>query len=144
MALHLLKMCVGIENPDHLRERQLLRLEERRAAGLPLCLFHWTRNMPRRADEVIAGGSIYWIMKGMIRARQSILSIEKRSDAPPAKPCALELSPDVIETRPTPMRPIQGWRYFSAADAPPDLVRGDQTTQMPDAMAKELRDLGLL
>lgn len=144
MTVHLLKMCVGIESPEQLRRRQQARLEDQKAAGKRPRLIHWTRNMPRRADDILDGGSIYWIMKGMIRARQGITAIERVDDRTVQKRCALVLDKKVVETRPVPMRPIQGWRYLPPADAPPDLAVADQTAEMPESMIRDLRELGLL
>ncbi len=145
MALHLLKMCVGIDSIDHLRQVQAARLARLRDAGEAARLCHWTRNMPRRAGEVTDGGSIYWIVKGYIRVRQRILAIERVQDRPAPKNCALVLDSRLVATVPRRARPIQGWRYLAPADAPRDgrHVPAD-IDGMPDAMAEELRELGLL
>ncbi|MDP6350821.1 MAG: DUF1489 domain-containing protein [Alphaproteobacteria bacterium] len=145
MTVHLLKMCVGIDSVRHLRNAQRHRLERMAAAGEPAMLRHWTRNRPRRAAEVCDGGSIYWIIKGQIRVRQRITDIEVVADRHAAKRCALVLDTELVETAPRPARPIQGWRYLEPVDAPPD--RGsvpDDAEDMPETMARELQDLGLL
>ena len=101
--------------------------------------------MPRRGDEVTDGGSIYWIIKGHIRVRQRILAIERVEDAPAPKNCALVLDQRLVETVPRRARPIQGWRYLAPADAPRDGRHAPANVEgMPDAMAEELRELGLL
>ncbi len=146
MTVHLLKMCVGIDSIDHLRHRQAERLEAQRAAGQTAKLRHWTRNMPRRAAEIEGEGSIYWIIRGRIRARQLIVSLERDDGANAIKRCAVVLDPEVVETEPRRARPMQGWRYLEANDAPADLGRPviDHEYEMPTQMIAELRELGLL
>ncbi len=147
MTVHLLKMCVGIDSVRDLKKAQARRLKVMRERGEQPVLRHWTRNMPRRAEEVSDGGSLYWIIKGAIRVRQPITAIELADHADSGKKCALVLSPDLIETLPVPARPMQGWRYLPAPDAPPDLGsvrRADGLEEMPEEMAEELRGLGLI
>ena len=100
---------------------------------------------PKRADEVIGGGSLYWIIKGYVRARQRILSIERSKDSEATKKCAFVLDNLVVPTVLRIARPIQGWRYLEPAGAPLDQ---DQKTMemvdMPEEMARELRNLGLI
>ena len=81
MAVHILKMAVGIESVEHLCQVQADRLRRLVESGDPQKLYHWTRNTPRRAEEITDGGSIYWIIKGYIRARQRIISIDRSHDA---------------------------------------------------------------
>ena len=144
MALHLLKMCVGVDSVARLRTRQAERLEALRAAGEPAALRHLTRHMPRRAAEIVDGGSLYWIVGGAIRARQRIVALAPMARADSLKRCAIVLDPEVVETEPRRARPMQGWRYLADGDAPPDRAGGFGTTAMPPAMAAELRELGLL
>ena len=104
---------------------------------------HVTRNRPRRADEILDGGSIYWIIKGVMIARQKIIDLAavQRDDGRPA--CGLVLSSELVATIPTKMRIFQGWRYLEPEDAPADLIgAGDES--MPPALAAELRALGIL
>ena len=147
MALHLLKMCVGVESVAMLRERQAARLAQLHAAGESAVLRHLTRNMPRRAAEIAGKGSLYWIIRGHIAARQEIAAFARPEpgDVGAPKRCAILLAREVVETELRPHRPMQGWRYLEARDAPPDRFRppggGDA---MPPALAAELRELGLL
>ena len=131
-----------------LRERQAARLAQLRAAGESAVLRHLTRNMPRRAAEIAGKGSLYWIIRGHIAARQEIAAFARLApgDAGAPKRCAILLVREVVETELRPHRPMQGWRYLEARDAPPDRFRpppgsGDA---MPPALAAELRELGLL
>ncbi len=138
MAVHLLRVAVGVESIEHLREIQALRLGE---GGE---LFSYTRHIPRRAAALIDGGSIYWIVKRAIRVRQSLLAVEEAA-GPNGKRCALRIDPTLVATEPVPRRPRQGWRYLEDAEAPADLdlVRG-AGSEMPETMIAELRELGLL
>lgn len=144
MTVHLLKMCVGVDSVAELRALQARRLERLRAGGEPGALRHWTRNFPRRAAEIEGSGSLYWIIKGFVRVRQGIVALE-RVEAESLKRCAIVLDPLLVETVPRRCRPMQGWRYLEAADAPPDLPRrARDEAAMPPEMAAELRALGLL
>ncbi len=145
MAVNLLKMAVGVESLSHLARLQRGRLEQARTSGHPAELRHFTRNTPRRADEIVAGGSIYWVIAGRIRARQLILRIDRSVDTAAKPRCALVLNPEIVAVEPMPHRPFQGWRYLEARDAPPDRS-GHQhlDARMPPEMADELRSLGLL
>lgn len=143
-SLHLIKLAVGIEDAGHLAAVQERRLAESLAAGHGHRLFHVTRNVPRRAVELLDGGSIYWVIKGRIRVRQRLLDIEDDTDDEGRRYCRLMLDPERVETRPWPHRAIQGWRYFPAESVPPDLARLEGDGRLPPEMAAELRDLGLL
>lgn len=147
MTVHLLKMCVGVDSVEQLRELQAGRLERQAAAGEVPTLRHWTRNFPRRADEIAGQGSLYWIIKGSVRVRQRVLALERNEDAGAIKRCAFVLDPALVETRPRRCRPLQGWRYLEPRDAPPDAPKrgGDRAqARMPAEMVEELRALGLL
>ena len=107
---------------------------------------HWvyTRNFPRRAEELLAGGSLYWVVRGVIRCRQELVGFEQDFDREEArKYCRIKVRRTLITTAPQACRAFQGWRYFEPDDAPPDLSRGD-TRDVPPEMAAELKRLGLL
>ncbi len=145
MAVNLLKLAVGVSSLSHLARLQRARLDRARAAGQPGELRHFTRNTPRRADEIVSGGSIYWVIGGRIRARQRILRIERSVDTGGALRCALVFDPEIVAVDPAPHRPFQGWRYLDARDAPPDRPRHQEPgASMPPELADELRALGLL
>lgn len=150
MVVNLLKMAVGVESVAYLAELQRARLARVRAEGRPAMLRHVTRNTPRRADEVVAGGSIYWVIGGRIRVRQRIVRIEQFRDDHGIPRCALVLDPALVAVDPMPHRPFQGWRYLEGADAPRDLpgadlpVEAGRESAIPPKMAAELRSLGLL
>ena len=137
MTVHLKKLSVGSQSLENLRAWQALRLSE---TGR---LIHVTRNRPRRAEEILDGGSIYWIIKGMMSARQNIIDLAEVQRADGQVSCGLVLSPDLVATVPTKMRIFQGWRYLETEDTPPDLT-DPVDESMPPALMAELRDLGVL
>lgn len=139
MPVHLLKLCVGVETID-----QLARFQARRLANEGT-LYHKTRNAPRRAEEVLDGGSIYWIMRGFVRARQRITGIDRVTTQERGAHCHLTLDPQLVPTVLQPRRPHQGWRYLEHADAPADADgQGGFEEEPPPEMLAELRELGLI
>jgi hypothetical protein len=131
--LHLLKLCVGCDSVEDLAQWQRKRSP----------VEHWTRNHPKRAAEITAGGSLYWIIKGQVRVRQRIMKLERR-EREDGVWCALVLGRRLTRVRPRLHRPFQGWRYLESEDAPPDLVKGQPSDELPEKLASELRALGLL
>ena len=137
MTLHLKKLSVGSHSLETLRAWQALRLSE---TGR---LIHVTRNRPRRAEEILDGGSIYWIIKGVMSARQQIIDLAAVQRADGQVACGLVLSPNLVATVPIKMRIFQGWRYLEAEDAPADLT-DPVDESMPPTLVAELRELGVL
>ena len=137
MTVHLKKLSVGSQSLETLRAWQALRLAE---TGR---LIHVTRNRPRRAEEILDGGSIYWIIKGVMSARQSIVDLAEVQRAAGQAACGLVLSPDLVATVPKKMRIFQGWRYLETKDAPADLI-DPVDESLPPALVAELRELGVL
>ena len=142
--LHLVKMAVGIESVHHLKSVQKKRLKGNLDAGLGPLLQFVTRNRPKRFDEVLAGGSMYWIVKGSIRVRQRVLGLDPVVDHEGRKACAIRFDPELIETEALPYKPIQGWRYLEEEEAPADRMGSEDSDDLPPAMRAELRALGLL
>ena len=136
MSLHLLKLAVGIDDIDHLRQLRAARVVERGGNWV------YTRNHPRRAQEVLAGGSIYWVIRGQIRVRQLVTGLSGERDDTGRRYCRIEVDAELVPTLPRACRPFQGWRYLAPADAPPD--RSAPATLPPDRMLAELRALGLI
>jgi hypothetical protein len=133
MPLHIIKLCVGVDSLQELRDWRA----QRAAAGHPsICS---TRMAPKRGAEILDGGSLYWVIKGQVLVRQAITEI--RTGQPGHQPCHFMLAPELIETAPQPRRPFQGWRYLADADAPPDLATGGGEA-MSQELAKQLRELG--
>jgi len=98
---------------------------------------------PKRESEILDGGSLYWVIKGVILARQRILRLEQRTGQDGIKRCALILDAQVIRTEAAPRRPFQGWRYLDPADSPRDLTRRTTDDTLPPSLAQALADIGL-
>ena len=142
MTVHLIKLCVGIDSILHLRAVQRQRLRECVTRGERARLRHITRSTPRRADEILDGGSMYWVIRGAVRARQRIVAVEQIAGRDGIGRCAIILGRKLVPTWPTRKRAFQGWRYLSDTDAPPDI--NSDAHSLPPKLAAELRELGLI
>ena len=142
MALHLIKLCVGAESIDDLVNWQKRRRRERGKQGEKGETFHVTRQTPRRASELLEGGSIYWVIKGQISVRQRLLELRPvvRNGGPR---CALVLDHKLVPVVRRHHRPFQGWRYLAQKDAPRDL-RAGEALELPEKLQAELASLGLI
>jgi hypothetical protein len=143
MVLHLIKLAVGVDDLAHMKVVQSARRKQRRQSPRSP---HWvyTRNSPRRAEELLEGGSLYWVVRGVIRCRQELVGFEQDFDREEArKYCRIKVRRTLVPTAPQACKAFQGWRYLDAKSAPPDLSQGD-TADMPPEMAAELKRLGLL
>ena len=110
-------------------------------------VYGYTRRKPRRAAEVCAGGSIYWVVKGYIQVRQRILDLVDETDDEGRPFCRLHFDPRLVPTESRPHRPMQGWRYLAPADAPADLDQGvghGGGDRLPPEMLRELKTLGVI
>jgi hypothetical protein len=146
MALHLVKLCVGVESIRDLEEWiEETRLHASRL-GRGFEQIHTTRMTPKRMDEILDGGSLYWVIKGQLCARQRLNDLRPFIDAQGIGRCRLVLDPQVVAVEPRPHRPFQGWRYLKSEDAPRDLPReaAQDLAAMPEEMRRELAQLGLL
>lgn len=140
MMLHLIKLAVGADDIEGVaRWQKRYRLANGNARMR-------TRMMPKRIDELLAGGSLYWVIKRAIQVRQTIRAVREDRDEDGKPQCVVELDPELVETEPFPFRPFQGWRYLKPEAAPPDVRVGSVYVDpsMPPAMRVELRRLGLL
>ncbi len=137
----MIKLCVGVENVEDLKTWQDRRISERKAAKLSANAFHDTRMWPKRADEMLAGGSIYWVIKHRIVVRQRLLRFEEVADADGKTMCRIHLDPLLVRTQPRSKRPFQGWRYLEPTAAPSDLdgaspaLSADLETALKEALA---------
>jgi hypothetical protein len=145
MPLHLLKLCVGAESIADLKDWIASRLDEMARNGEVVEQRHTTRMVPTRLVELLDGGSLFWVIKGHIAARQPLIDIRPFTDSDGIGRCHLVLVPSVIPVDPRPCRPFQGWRYLKDDTTPPDLDKiGYDVSAMPEPMRRELRALGLL
>lgn len=143
MSLHLIKLSVGTESFADLAAWQEARLLQARAAGKPQELMHVTRHAPKRAPELLDGGSIYWVVKGFVIARQKLLDFRALEIDGKAH-CGIVYDSVLVPVRSQPRRAFQGWRYLDGADAPPDMAAGSGHEELPEHLRQELRALGLL
>jgi len=136
VPLNLLKLAVGIDDIDQLRQIREARAAERGGNWV------YTRNYPRRAPEVLAGGSIYWVIRGQICARQRVIGFRSERDDNGRRYCLIDVDAKLVATLSRTWRPFQGWRYLLAEDAPLD--RSAPAQLPPDRMLADLRALGLI
>ena len=142
MSLHLSKLSVGVDDIRHLARIQAGRLAEARSRGDTPELRHVTRNTPRRAAEILDGGSLYWVIKGQIAVRQRLVALRPvvRNERPH---CALVLDPKLVPIMRRAHRAFQGWRYLTPKDAPRDL-RAGEADLASESLCAELTALGLI
>jgi hypothetical protein len=139
--INLVKLCVGAEKVEDLLAWQAQRAAQT-GMGQPR---HVTRMWPKRRDELLAGGSLYWVFKGVILARQRIVRLDEVMGGDGILRCGIVLDPDAVRTAPSPRKPFQGWRYLRPEDAPPDLRAGRESDDvLPQDMQNALADLGIL
>jgi len=143
MPLHLLKLCVGCDSVAELEGWVEERVRERVAKRQKPRSLHVTRMVPTRAAEIVEGGSLYWVIRGQIAARQQVLEIEPFVDVDGVGRCRLWLDKEVVKVSPRPYRAFQGWRYLKVDDAPADLGKGGAAA-MPEELRRALGELGLL
>ncbi len=145
MPLHLVKLSVGTDSVADLEDWIKLKLKERKRRGQKPERVHTTRMVPKRAEELIDGGSIYWVIKGQIMCRERILAITPFKDKDGIGRCKLVLDPKCVLVEPRPRQAFQGWRYLEDKEAPRDLAKAAPgAAAMPEQMRRELRELGLL
>jgi len=135
MPLHLIKLCVGADTPDDLRAWRQSPEGRARANRVH------TRQTPKRAAEIVDGGSLFWVFKGVVLIRQRVLGIETLGDGG-LKRCEIQLDTPMVRTAPQPRRPFQGWRYMEPKDAPGDLPSDEAGDLMSPDLARRLRELG--
>ena len=145
MPLHLIKLCVGCNSVADLKDWIKQKLNEKKRRGQKPEHIHTTRMVPKRADELTEGGSLYWVIKGQVMCRERILDMRPITDKEGIGRCRLVLDGKVVLVEPRPRSAFQGWRYLEAKEAPRDLARAAPgADKMPEQMRRELRELGLL
>ena len=141
--LNLLNLCVGVASVENLQAWRDQRRVEAAARGEAYISQHITRMWPRRADEILGGGSLYWVIKGVVRARQRIVRFDERIGSDGIRRCGIIMDPELIRTEAQPRRAFQGWRYLAAADAPRDLPKDAADSGMPQELQIELARIGV-
>jgi hypothetical protein len=138
--LHLMKLAIGARDIAHMRAFQA----ERNKLRPPLR--HLTRNAPRRAAEIVEGGSMYWVVAGAMIVRQRIVAIRPDTREDGTACTALLLDPELMPVTARLMKPFQGWRYLAAQDAPRDIGTLDPSDadDLPASLRRELHALCLL
>ncbi len=145
MSLNLIKLCVGADSIKDLEDWIKLKLKEKKRRGQKPEHIHRTRMVPKRAEELLDGGSLYWVIRGEITCRQRIRDVRPFVDKDGIGRCGIVLEPKPILVEPRPFRAFQGWRYLNSKDAPPDLGKRDKgAAAMPETLRRELRELGLM
>ncbi len=145
MSLNLIKLCVGADSIKDLEDWIKLKLKEKKRRGQKPEHIHRTRMVPKRAEELIDGGSLYWVIRGEITCRQRIKDVRPFVDKDGIGRCGIVLEPKPILVEPRPFRAFQGWRYLDGKDAPPDLGKRDKgAAALPETLRRELRELGLM
>ncbi|OWU70347.1 DUF1489 family protein [Marinibacterium profundimaris] len=139
-TIHLVKLCVGAAAVEDLEHWQATA-RARGTDGLPR---HVTRMWPRREAELLNGGSLFWVFKGLVLCRQQVLRLDPVTGSDGIERCGIVLEHEVTRTRPLPRRPFQGWRYLTPEDAPEDLPAGHANDDaLPPKLAAELADIGV-
>jgi hypothetical protein len=142
MTVHLIKLCVGVETIRDLEGWIAKRMAQRKKAREHI---HTTRMTPARREELLDGGSLYWVIRGQLSCRQRVLDLRGTTGADGIARCQIVLDPKVVPVMPRPCRAFQGWRYLRADEIPADLPKGARgTAELPEEMRRELRTLGLL
>lgn len=138
--MHLLKLSVGDASVEQMLDWQRRHSSQRHNERY----YHLTRMRPKREAEILAGGSLYWVIQGVILARQEITALEEMIGDDGIRRCAIFLAPEVIRVAATPKRPFQGWRYLDPKDAPPDLAtfRPDEG-DLPPKLMTMLAEIGV-
>lgn len=138
-SLNLIKLCVGAETVQDLLDWQV----NPRAWGDDGLPRHVTRMWPKREDELLKGGSLYWVIKGVVLCRQRILRLDPVDRGDGIRRCGIVLDPEVLRTEAAPKRPFQGWRYLEGRVAPRDLGLGTANDDLPPKLMAALSEIGV-
>ncbi len=144
--VNLVKIAVGVTTVEELSLRQTEFLKKNNNQNFPY-FYHSTRMMPKKHDDIISNGSLYWVIKGAICARQKVLDIVKFEDTDGKKRCKIFLAGEIVKTRPVKKRPFQGWRYLKKHITPEDLnepIKANFDSNIPIDIQKQLLEIGVL
>ena len=141
MPLHLIKLSVGSDSVESMAAWQA----SARAQGPDGLPRHVTRMWPRRAEELLDGGCIYWVIQGLVQCRQRILRLDEVVREDGIRRCAIVLDPEIVRTATAARRPFQGWRYLPPEDAPADLPATRQREEsLPPDLSAALAEIGVI
>jgi len=139
--MNLIKLCVGAERLEDLTAWQ----RDPRAQGPDGLPRHVTRMWPKRAAEILNGGSLYWVFKGVVLCRQRVLRLDEVLGGDGITRCGIVLEPQVVRVQAMTKRPFQGWRYLAPADAPADLsARAAREEALPPKLNAALAEIGVI
>ncbi|HUF56968.1 MAG TPA: DUF1489 domain-containing protein [Thermohalobaculum sp.] len=142
--MHLVKLCVGTESVEQLAAWQTSRGADRVAAGGDGRPRHVTRMWPRRSEDLLRGGSLFWVIRGLICVRQRIEALERVTGADGVARCAIVMAPELVRVLPRPRSAFQGWRYLAPGDAPPDLDRqAEDEPALPPGLQEAMARFGV-
>lgn len=138
-SLNLIKLCVGAETVQDLLDWQT-NARAKGSDGLPR---HVTRMWPKREEALLKGGSLYWVIKGVVQCRQRIVRLDPVDRGDGIRRCGIVLNPEVVRVEATPKRAFQGWRYLEGNVAPRDLSKGSANDDLPPKLMAALADIGV-
>jgi hypothetical protein len=145
MPLHLIKLCVGCDSVADLEDWVGRKMKEKKKRGQKPEHIHTTRMTPKRAEELLDGGSLFWVIRGEVMCRERLIDIRPFVDREGIARCRLVMDGKLVLVEPRPFRAFQGWRYYPPKDTPRDLARAAPgAAAMPEPLRRELRELGLL
>jgi len=142
--LHLIKLCVGVDSLEELARWQAKRVAALKKKRAKPELVHVTRQTPKRAADLLDGGSLYWVIRGQIAARQRLIDIRPARAKNGIPRCGLVYEPKLVPTIRRHREPFQGWRYLDPKEAPPDVKSVQRAIGLPASLCAELAELGLL
>ena len=142
MTMHLQKLSVGTTSIEDLERWQAHVAQRRASQGLSAHHEHVTRMFPKQKEALLDGGSLYWVIKGMIICRNRIVALEETRNGQGLKACSIVMEPKLIPVAPTPRRAFQGWRYFKPEDVPQDITEMGGAVDLPDALRNKLFQIG--
>lgn len=143
MAIHMIKLVVGVQDMEHFQEvQQRNTIDYNGGRAVPV----HTRHKPKRDSDLVEGGSLYRVIKNRIQCRQKIIGFETIQHEEKGKMCLIMCDPEIIQTVSTPKKPFQGWRYLEPAAAPRDVGVYDAANDepIPPELEDALRESGLI
>ncbi len=142
MPVHILKPALRVQDLYEFQKRQKQwHTTYRGAPAFPV----WTSRKPSRVDEMLASGSVYWIIKKMVLCRQAIIGLEQIQEEDEKPSYLIFCETDLVRTQALERKPFQGWRYLEASSAPKDIgPLGGADDDVPAELEQDLRAAGLL